>query len=1022
MLVFADALTKEQRDKLKDSDFAVPGKRELPIHNKTHIKLAWDMVDRTKDLTAEERKEARKNILAAAKKMGMDTSDWDKSAMTDSVFSRPEVILDSQAEGQKEKLPPGILMRVRHRGTRADVVNGNNRVYPRQVLTDAIDRAKKNYLPITDQTRSKMIMESPHPEHFKDAQGNIHFKTSLDNKVARIVDVWMDEQGWVWFDSDIFDTTKGRNIAALIRAGEEVGVSIRSVGNSVRKVINDSYAAVATFMDLQTWDYVDDPATDGSGTDSVVLTDSQLQVITDGLAFSDPICPIDGTMLQPFDPDKDNDVDFWACPKCKSRYDVYNGVQVNVSGNQTLYRRYDSPEYGADRAGANPPAVSDPGAPGSTLIVTTDSRTSNPEGANNVNLTPEQIQAMIQQATAPFQTMLDAQHHAEETAQKRAEAQAFLDSKFEDIKSKYSAPVLEAIKKAVGQPQTKEQAEIVLDSVLDMAGQVSANEFLQALGFSAAQSPAGQTRVTVTNEPKPWQSMVDSMLSEMDRIDTEKGTKHDPELRKLNKVIIDKILDKFETKDHSYQAMKDSAETVQALLDSGASVTTAQLLNQPTIQEVILIQKFQDLEATQFMMTDVFEGSEWRIPSESFSGQAAIDPNTLIYDLTVAENSAIPEAQVDVIWASFSPQARRNAISLTTDVIRAMGTGPLKYNAPARAIYHIGKQAARHIDSYSYWDMATTADEYNPLVVANESVTVTAVNNGTNVAYKGQLQLGGKAGQADTTYGTNFTFAPAGSTPIVRPRKKQSITANGSVQTTTTNSITCTVGGTTLTIGGLDSNGNIVGTGAQFAINFETGDIYFIAGLGIVTGATPVYPVISYSASTNYDLWHYTMGTGYTREEDWYNTLLMQLSATNAIMGSSPRYNPANLALFSLNNSNYVRNAQIFYKLAQPAGVSLTPTRNFFGTRDELDLYKLNAPWVLGDSRILLTQKNATRYGIQTPYKIEGPIQKQDPTTGNLLPVKAWYGEEFSAIVTPQVLDKNGNVLNPVSRTIRIVS
>lgn len=71
-------LNKKQRDNLPESDFAVPEKRALPIHDAEHVKLAWDMVDRTEGLTPEERKEARRRILRRAKELGIDTSGWDK--------------------------------------------------------------------------------------------------------------------------------------------------------------------------------------------------------------------------------------------------------------------------------------------------------------------------------------------------------------------------------------------------------------------------------------------------------------------------------------------------------------------------------------------------------------------------------------------------------------------------------------------------------------------------------------------------------------------------------------------------------------------------------------------------------------------------------------------------------------------------------------------------------------------------------------------------------------------------------
>jgi hypothetical protein len=71
------SLSKEQRKALPDSDFAVPGKRKLPIHDATHTRQAWDMVDRTGGLSDADRSEARTRILDRAKEQDVDTEDWD---------------------------------------------------------------------------------------------------------------------------------------------------------------------------------------------------------------------------------------------------------------------------------------------------------------------------------------------------------------------------------------------------------------------------------------------------------------------------------------------------------------------------------------------------------------------------------------------------------------------------------------------------------------------------------------------------------------------------------------------------------------------------------------------------------------------------------------------------------------------------------------------------------------------------------------------------------------------------------
>lgn len=71
-------LSQKQRDKMPSKLFALPSKKMFPINDETHVRLAWDMVDRAKGLSDAERAEARRNILKRAKELGIDTSDWDK--------------------------------------------------------------------------------------------------------------------------------------------------------------------------------------------------------------------------------------------------------------------------------------------------------------------------------------------------------------------------------------------------------------------------------------------------------------------------------------------------------------------------------------------------------------------------------------------------------------------------------------------------------------------------------------------------------------------------------------------------------------------------------------------------------------------------------------------------------------------------------------------------------------------------------------------------------------------------------
>lgn len=76
----AAKLKTKQRDALPDSDFAVPGKRALPMHDVTHTKMAWNMLSKTHGLTPEESATAKNRILKRAHEFGIDTKDWNASA------------------------------------------------------------------------------------------------------------------------------------------------------------------------------------------------------------------------------------------------------------------------------------------------------------------------------------------------------------------------------------------------------------------------------------------------------------------------------------------------------------------------------------------------------------------------------------------------------------------------------------------------------------------------------------------------------------------------------------------------------------------------------------------------------------------------------------------------------------------------------------------------------------------------------------------------------------------------------
>jgi hypothetical protein len=132
------SLTKEQRDALPDSDFGVPGKRALPIHDERHVRMAWSQLPRTQGLSESERSEARHRIIHKAKELGIDTSGWELHALA---FNLDAMSLDvPDVEDHPNRMPfSGILTRIDEPSDNPPHgSNGKRTVIPRDVAEKAI--------------------------------------------------------------------------------------------------------------------------------------------------------------------------------------------------------------------------------------------------------------------------------------------------------------------------------------------------------------------------------------------------------------------------------------------------------------------------------------------------------------------------------------------------------------------------------------------------------------------------------------------------------------------------------------------------------------------------------------------------------------------------------------------------------------------------------------------------------------------------------------------------------------------
>lgn len=130
-------LSLNERDSLEDTDFAVPETRDLPIHDRIHVGMAWKIVDRIKGLSASQRSGARTKILRKAHDLNMDTSKWHLQPVS---FSAMSIEFPKAPEEHPNKVPfSGVLTRLDQPSDKPlNGTNGKCVILPSAVAEDAI--------------------------------------------------------------------------------------------------------------------------------------------------------------------------------------------------------------------------------------------------------------------------------------------------------------------------------------------------------------------------------------------------------------------------------------------------------------------------------------------------------------------------------------------------------------------------------------------------------------------------------------------------------------------------------------------------------------------------------------------------------------------------------------------------------------------------------------------------------------------------------------------------------------------
>ncbi|WNX29713.1 hypothetical protein [Brevibacillus laterosporus] len=540
----------------------------------------------------------------------------------------------------------------------------------------------------------------------------------------------------------------------------------------------------------------------------------------------------------------------------------------------------------------------------------------------------------------------------------------------------------------------------------------------QSLGVPSGRAAIVNQEVQVGNSAQPWVPVVDNLMSAFDDQfrAKDRNFRVDENLRKGNLAILDRILGKMERENHhEYQtfmhSLTDAAQDItDGVIQDSAATSTGDLAQIPVVSLAFMRQMFQDLKFAQLTMAESFSGTTYKIPVE-FQTEDLYSQDDFG---GIGEFDGIPTEGVETFLLEFGADWLKRATKISKEAQVELQNGPFNYDAVARNLASINARMSRNIDQRVSTEMLSVSDEHLAIVVKDEAVSdpeFHAAVKGGNVPFSSNATF-----VVDLLCGQQSGKLADFRSPIVRPRTKVWLDVQGKKQSSKINDVVITVDGKTLVRGQWDHIKGMVVNG-EYAVDFENAKVYFTSDSGVSDTKKPM--VKSYSYATNVSYFDLTVPAGVDPAK-YYNRLIELVTDQKAYMGSAPRYVTPDFLLGSLNAMSPIKKAELFYRYASPNGTNLLQGDMYFATRENIQLGEHNAPWVAGDSRLLLGKTNATRMGIGSPLEMEGPFPYMNPDTNQITSAKLYYATQQIAINTPLVIDKSGMAYHPPYRTIKL--
>jgi hypothetical protein len=887
------------------------------------------------------------------------------------------------------------------------------------------------------------------------ADGTFSFKPDIEKRAAKITAWFMDEHGQTFVDREIIPGPAGSVVESNIRAKVALATSMRGAGEIVQSVLSGETVRVAKTLELYGDDFVENPALETTWSQAVMLDEATVTELIKTAPVPEAIQAGAQKVASAA-----------ATPAANANSPKLPDEQSQVITDETeanmRFRKNEKGELVLDENGTfdakgnlitETPAPPAPPAQAVAGEKTTTAGEEKPKtAAAGVMLDAEQNddfnewreERRASKAKARVQTFLDDVFGGKETVSPTDVSKKVAQM---DL-SRFTEEDLRDIREICDEA-SPDEVESLLTRTIALKDKEVARRKKSGIGMrtTAAGSTVGGT-VIITDEHMPGREHVEKILKAIDDHGRRSAGNYslNPKLQQYNQVFIDSVISGALNILGQAQAFTDS---VQNFLDE--ETTVARLLQQPTITP-----------ASMALLTQMYWQLSWLpmcggIGPEGFNAgpgsDAGVGENLRIAvetrtsgarNLRVGENQPIPTVGTLLRWLNFMAEWRKLAFSLTPEAQVQLQRGSARYDALGRQLFAISQIFAESMDLEFAHEHLNASDEFGAVdVVAEPHVDGDLLTADADIRNLGYLPVadGGNIGVIIkiTEKIPNHNTVQR---PIVPERLTRVIQEDGSIQdalNTLQFKLEAKIGANPALVRGelgeIDEAGTIGivdrpgVANAVYAVDFENGLFLFrpAAESGVQAGAVPA---LTYSYATNFDVFDLGGSANAADLAIFYDGLLRLIDMTAAQMGEATRFKAPNFAIFTLKNAVFAEAARQAANLFKPEGTNVSVTAanpNNFGSRSGVGFMKVNTPWRAGSQRILLGQERSTKYGVQKPWVMEGPVHRYAIVGGVPHPTGTnfWYGQQNSVVATPVCYNRkpDGSIIqiNHPYRTIKLV-